>query len=44
MLVHIVPLYGSFLNEIFQAYLLPIFCLAFIATVPCIIRAIVRSR
>lgn len=43
MLVHVMPLYGSFLEEIFVPYLIPVFCLAFIATIPCIIRAVVRG-
>lgn len=44
MLQYMIPLLGSFLNSGIMSFVLPCFILAFIATVPCIIRSIIGSR
>lgn len=45
MLEHIIPLLASYLNTGIVDYVfMPIFLCAVLATVPCIIRALVRSR
>ena len=45
MMNYIIPLLGSYFDGGLYTYtLIPIFCLAFIATVPCIIRSFLEMR
>lgn len=45
MMNYIIPLLGSYFDGGLYTYtLIPIFCLAFIATVPCIIRSFFEMR
>ena len=45
MIEYIIPLIASYFNGGIYAYVhIPIFCLAFLATVPCLIRAFFEMR
>lgn len=45
MIEYIIPLLASYFDGGLYGYtLIPIFCLAFLATVPCMIRAFIEMR